>query len=119
MESIDFEKETLKVLKPLKKPSGTSKFNTFWLGALFGLLIPAIAGFLFYYNFSPKSFNFVDFINYTRYLDLTSSIISLCVIPNLLCFFIFIWTEKYLSARGVVFATLVYVMLVMVIKFIL
>lgn len=117
MEPLDFERETLKVLKPLKKSSGFSKFNTFWVGTLLGLFIPAITVILFYYKFSPGNFDFADFINYTKYLNLTGSIISLCVIPNLLLFFIFIWTEKYFSARGVVFSTLVYVVLVIIIKF--
>ena len=117
MESLDFEKETLRVLKPIKKTSGTAKFNNFWIGTLIGITIPPVAIILFHLNFSPKSFSFTDLYNYSRYLGLTASIISLCVIPNLLSFFVFIWTEKYLSARGVVFSTLAYVILVVIIKF--
>lgn len=118
MATIDYEKETLEVLKPFKEATARAKFNTFWTGMLSGLLIPALSIYIFHLFLSPRNFTFTDFINYTRYFQLTSSIISLCVIPNLLLFFIFIWTEKYFSARGVITATLVYVTLVLIIKFI-
>lgn len=118
MGTVDFEKETLEVLEPFKKAAATAKFNTFWTGALSGLAIPALSIFLFYLIFAPENFSFTDFINYTRYVRLTSPVISLCVLPDLLLFFIFIWTDKYFSARGVITATLVYVMLVLLIKFV-
>ncbi len=43
--------------------------------------------------------------------------ISLSVIPNLLLFFLFIWTNRTLSARGVIFATLLVAMVMLVLKF--
>ncbi|HBX51440.1 MAG TPA: hypothetical protein DEH02_10280 [Bacteroidales bacterium] len=114
MESIDFEKETLIAAKKIKE----KKYNSFLSGAVGGLLLPLIAFFLFYLFLAPKNFTFSDFINQTRYLNLTTPILSICVIPNLLLFFICLWTNRLFSARGVVFTTMIFAFAVVVIKFI-
>lgn len=114
---IDFEKETLKALDPQIKEKNRQRFNSFLAGGVTGIVLPLVCIFIFHLVFSPKNLTFADFLNQTRYLNVTSPILSLCVIPNLLLFFIYIWTGKLLSARGTVFATLFYAVLVAVIKF--
>lgn len=46
-----------------------------------------------------------------------SSLISLCVIPDLLLFFIFIWLDYLYSARGVLAAVFLLALIVVLTKF--
>lgn len=58
-----------------------------------------------------------EFISSFRQMSMLSKIISLSAIPNLLLFFLFIWTNRIFSARGVIFATLLVAMIMLLIKF--
>ncbi|MBI5219050.1 MAG: hypothetical protein HY958_08985 [Bacteroidia bacterium] len=119
MEPVNFEKETLKVINPNGKTLPGMKFNSFLLGAVFGMLVPSLAFVIFYLVKAPRNFTFIDFIKQVKYFEMLSSLISLCVIPNLLIFFIFIWLNKLYSARGMVFATMVYAFIIVIVKFLL
>ncbi len=50
-------------------------------------------------------------------MKLFSKFISICVYPNLLLFFIFIWRNRLLSARGVLGATILLAIAVFIVKF--
>lgn len=58
-----------------------------------------------------------DFLSSFQRAGLLSKIVSLSAIPNLLLFFLFIWTNRTFSARGVIFATLIVALVMMVLKF--
>lgn len=58
-----------------------------------------------------------EFLSSFQKIGALSKMISLSVIPNLLLFFLFIWTNRTFSARGVIFATLVVAMVMLVLKF--
>ena len=58
-----------------------------------------------------------EFIISLQRIGALSKLISLSVIPNLLLFFLFIWTNRSFSARGVIFATLIVAMIMLVLKF--
>jgi hypothetical protein len=58
----------------------------------------------------------IEFLTDFQKLHLLSKLISLSVIPNLLLFFLFIWTGRNLSARGVIFATLLLAFLMLILK---
>jgi hypothetical protein len=47
-----------------------------------------------------------------------SKVLSLATVPNLLLFFLFIWTHRNFSARGVIFATLLMAFVMLVLKFV-
>lgn len=84
------------------------KFDNSWVGFGCGLLAPLATLYVFYLvKFSHISFSkfYMDvlFAN-----NIVTASISLCVITNLLVFFIFIWTNRNLSARGVLFSTFIY-----------
>ncbi|MBI4931722.1 MAG: hypothetical protein HY841_13210 [Bacteroidetes bacterium] len=84
------------------------KFDNVWIGTVIGLSAPLFTLFVFYlvrYN----HLTFGEF--YTKILlanGILTSSISLCVIINLLIFFLFIWSNRNYSARGVLLATIVY-----------
>ena len=60
---------------------------------------------------------FFEFLTTFQHKGLLSKVVSLAAIPNLLLFFLFIWTDRTFSSRGVIFATLVLAFLMLVLKF--
>ena len=58
-----------------------------------------------------------EFLSSFQRIGALSKLVSLSVIPNLLLFFLFIWTNRSFSARGVIFATLIVAMVMLVLKF--
>ncbi len=116
MEIRDLEKE---ILPQNKYGSQQPKFNfdKMWLGVTLGIVAPFITMYIYYLiNFSHISIS--KFINHLYKAQIQSSFLSLCVVSNLLVFFIFIWSEKYLSARGVLLATFIYGGAVVYLKFV-
>lgn len=90
--------------------------NNLYLGLVLGLLIPVIALFIFYFS-TYNNQSIIDYLSHLISIDIVTQLVSLCVVPNLLLFFIFIWTNKLYSARGVLFATIIYTIIVFIIKF--
>ena len=60
----------------------------------------------------------VDFLVGFQQLKMLSKLVSLAAIPNLLLFFLFIWTKRNFAARGVIFSTLLLAFLMLLLKFV-
>ena len=93
-----------------------SSLNSLKLGLIVGLIIPFIA-ILFFQVGNYSKYSFFEFYVKLHELHVFSSLISLCVVPNLLVFFVFIWKNYFLSARGVIFSTVIYGIIMMIFKF--
>ncbi|MCK5169889.1 MAG: hypothetical protein KAQ75_08415 [Bacteroidales bacterium] len=95
-----------------------SKINNLKLGLILGILAPAITILLVYLiQFSGYDFQeLLDFLVSTRAF---TKIISLCVIPNLALFFIFLNKNYYYSARGILVATILFAIFVFITKIVL
>lgn len=104
--------------KEIEKIRGISykKINNFWLGVTFGMLAPFICLFGYWLN----SYSFMGFFpTFPHYLMLgkvLAPVISLCLIPNLGLFFIFINTDRFKTARGFILSTLLYGFFIMYLK---
>ncbi len=96
-----------------------TRYNSMKLGAISGLIVPVIAVLIFYYSrYASKSgITIPEFVEQLIALKIYTQLISLCVVPNLLLFFIFIWLKLLYSARGVILATFLYVFLIIVLKY--
>lgn len=82
-----------------------------------GLIGPIVGIFCFYwYKFSHTAL--VDFFNMAAEKNLLSPLLSLCVIINLGIFYLFIRVDYLHAARGVIFSTFVYGLIIMVLKFV-
>jgi hypothetical protein len=81
-------------------------------GFTIGIIFPIIVLVLFYLYRNPQSFSL--FYEQMLSINIISRLVSLCVIPNLLVFFIFIWTNRYKSAYGVIGATFIYALVVLI-----
>jgi len=90
------------------------KFDTLLTGLILGLILPALTLVGFWIVKSDRGF--VDFLVYFQEMKMLSKMVSLTAIPNLLLFFLFIWTKRNFSARGVVFATLLLAFVMLILK---
>lgn len=82
-----------------------SKFDSLAVGIIIGLLIPVISFFIFYHvTLKPYARNEYLFEAIVKGAML-GKILSLCIIPNLVPFFIFIWLNFLRTTRGVLSIT--------------
>lgn len=93
-----------------------SKFDAPLVGLLFGIIVPLI-GLVIFYKFNIKTLDFTEFINFVNRKDMMPQLLSLSVVANLGVFFIFIWKKFYFSARGVIMATFIYTIVVLILKY--
>ena len=91
-------------------------FNRLFIGVITGLLIPVIT-LLIFNQAAFDQLNAGEFIRYMIHRGKLSSVLSLVILPDLLLFFIFIWLDYLYSARGVLAATLIFALLVVISKF--
>lgn len=92
------------------------KWNSLKLGLLLGIVLPLLVMVGFYFwKFDAMDFQY--FWDKLFEMNIFSKFLSVCVYPNLLLFFVFIWKNRLLSARGVLLATFILAFVVMIIKF--
>ena len=92
------------------------KFDNLWIGAVLGIItiiIPVTFFYLSRYSYEP----FSEYLNLLfGNKRLLSPMISLAGVPNLVLFFIFMKKDKYKTCRGLILATFVLVLFVVLIK---
>jgi hypothetical protein len=92
------------------------RLNTLLTGLVTGLLFPSLTLLVLW---KVKSdLGLIEFLVQFQKLQMLSKLVSLSSIPNLLFFFLFIWTNRNFSARGVIFATLLLAFLMLILKFV-
>lgn len=94
------------------------KYNTVYLGLVSGFLAPVLA-FFAYYTWQFHELSFSAFWDILIARGVLAPMFSLSAIPNLLVFFIFIWTDRLYAARGVLAATFIIGAVIVVLKFLL
>jgi len=93
----------------------SKRFNTVLTGLVPGIILP-LATLLVMWAVRFEG-TLGDFLSSFHRMGMLSKVLSLAAIPNLLLFFLFIWTDRTLSARGVIFATLLVALVMLVLKF--
>ncbi len=96
------------------KPKST--INSFWFGLAAGLIAPLITLTITYYH-AYSYMSIKDFYSHFVYLKLFSAFISLCALPDMLVFFIFIWGNRLIGAKGTLTAIFIITMIVVIFKF--
>lgn len=91
-----------------RKPKNDSRI----LGLIYGIIVPIITLSIFYIYRNPPSFG--QFYDQIVSINILSRLVSLCVVPNLLIFFLFMWRNKLRSAYGVIGATFIYAIVVLI-----
>lgn len=91
------------------------RFDSVVLGLVSGIVLPTVTIVVIWLIRFEGGLG--EILSSFHRMSMLSKILSLSAIPNLLLFFLFIWTNRTFSARGVIFATLIVAMVMLVIKF--
>jgi len=93
------------------------KFDSMWLGTILGVLMTFVSIFAFYLiRFADLTIHdYFKLLIENRFLF--APIVSISGVPNLVVFFLFLNKEKYKTARGVILATFIIVVAVLIIKY--
>ncbi|HEX2936207.1 MAG TPA: hypothetical protein VHO72_12715 [Bacteroidales bacterium] len=92
-----------------------SATNNIWTGTAIGLIVPFAVVFVFFkLKFPQHTIEYI--IDYSLQMRALPKIISLCVIPNLGIFFLFMKINYLFSARGIILSTFIMTLFVLVLK---
>lgn len=92
-----------------------SRFDNVGLGLILGIGLPIIMLVMFYFsNFTKVPL--IYFLKYSLQIAALPKMVSICAIPNLGLFFLFMTKNHYYSARGVVAATFLLTFVVLAMK---
>ena len=92
--------------------------NKVIFGLMLGLVVPALTSYLLYAYAYHGQLDFVDFLKGLMQMHNISRLLAICALPNLILFFIAINFERLLAARGIVTATVILGILVVVSRFV-
>jgi len=95
-----------------------SKYDNLKLGLILGILAPALTMFVVYLIWFTQ-YDFSELLDFLLKKRLFTKIVSLCVLPNLALFFLFLNKNFYRSGRGILMATIIFAIFVFVTKFML
>ena len=91
-------------------------WNKFWIGLALGTVLPLVFFFLVYlFGYSKTPFG--EFMRFAFVMHALPKILSLCAIPNLAIFYLFLNKEYWYATRGVIAATLLCTLAVVAVKF--
>ncbi len=91
--------------------------NSTWVGLISGIFLPMVV-IIFFYFFQDQDFEIVQLFRFLVEQEVFTKVLSLCIIPNLFIFFIFIWLNMLNAARGVLVSTFIYAFVIVILKFI-
>ena len=80
------------------------RFDNFWIGLVLGLVVP-LALYPLLRPLNPANFKFIQTAYKLTILKLLPMLLSRCIFPNALLFFIFIWSDFERLAKGVLYST--------------
>jgi len=93
------------------------KCNKLYLGILIGLIAPMITGYLIYWQTYKGDYAFKEFLQGLIALKSLGRLISISALPNLAVFILAITYEKYILAKGLIIATGVWLVAVVIFRF--
>jgi len=92
------------------KTKPKKSLNSLLIGVILGIIIPLLTIY-FFYLIKNLALDFKSYIDYILQYKFASKILSLALISNLAIFFLFITSDRYKSARGVILATFIYALI--------
>jgi hypothetical protein len=97
----------------------TYLIDKLYTGLFLGIIAPFILLLAYYFYGFSTQLTFFKYIKFLLASQIFTQIASICVIINLLLFFIFIWTYNNYAARGVLMATIIYALVIAFATFVL
>ncbi len=92
------------------------KINKIWIGFLFGIFIPAFSFFCYWLFFHSQLYFPNGLIRYLRSGDMLQEVAIVCVVTNLIVFYLSLNKKIFDFGRGLMYATFLYVGLVLYIS---
>ena len=93
------------------------KCNKLYVGLTIGVILPLITSWVIFYVRFGDALTLKEFLSSLIAAHGFTKLLSVSVLPNLLMFMIAIKLDRLLAARGIVTATLLYAIAVIVLKF--
>ncbi len=93
-----------------------STYDQVYIGLLTGILFPFI-GMIIFYQYHFDTLTLMEFFQQIQRLNKLPQVISIGVITNLAAFYLFLWKKFYYGARGVLAATFLWVLIVVILKY--
>ena len=90
----------------------TKKYDNIWLGLGSAVVLTILSFFGFYLSNQAEFGSLSRFLTALQLTEMFSSVVSLSALPNLLLFFVFIWTKRNRSAKGVLTAVMLITIMV-------
>ena len=107
----DFEKAVFE-LKGIKN----TKWDNYWLGLFIGLFLPMLF-ILLYWIYSYSFMQFVPaFFSYLIKGKVLAPVLSICIVPILGVFYLFLNKEKYRTIKGILTSVFLYGFLILYLK---
>ncbi len=95
----------------------TCKCNKLYIGLIIGLILPLLTSWLiFYFRFGDKM-KMDSFISNLIQLGSFTKLLSVSAISNLIVFLVAIKLDRLLAARGILTATLIYAVAIIILKY--
>ena len=95
---------------------GKVRLNTLWFGTVSGVLVPAMF-FILIYLVRETHLGLSTFIREFYIIKALPKLISLCLLPDLIIFFIFIRLDYLKAAKGVILSLFIYAVVILALKF--
>ncbi len=92
-----------------------AKFDQIWAGFVPAILAPIATLYVSYYKLY-ENHSIIEFFSFLTRMGSLTKLLSLCVVPNLLVFFIFIWLDYLKAASGALGATFVIAFIIVIIQ---
>ena len=89
------------------------KADKLWVGLSLGIILPILVMFIVYLS-SYAYLTVPDFLRKMAFQAIILKLLSLCAIVNLGTFFFFYQTRNDNAARGIILATLIFAIIVMI-----
>ena len=94
----------------------SSRINKSIIGFIAGIVLPLIILFILL-MLKKNDHGLFEMIGLNQQMGILSKMISLSVIPNLLLFFIFIWTNLLKAGKGVLMSMFLFGFVIIILKF--
>ncbi len=86
---------------------------------LFGLILGTVLPFVSFFTYYKVKFDGMGYYHFMRHLELANifdSVLSGCIIANIISFFLLLWRKKERGAQGVLGATIIWAVIIVVLK---
>jgi len=94
------------------------KYDNFLSGIVSGFLFPVIIGFIVFI-FTAHGMSIITYLERINDAHIVTHAITLCVFPNVFIFLLFNRFDMLRAARGILAATIVWAVIVFLVKFLL